>query len=54
MSNCSIYCLLQVVMDYGRERKLSRDGWVEERCIGSGGFGTVILYENKVQVSSCV
>jgi len=35
-------------MEYGRERKKSREGWVEERCIGSGGFGTVTLYENKV------
>ena len=34
-------------MEYGRERKKSREGWVEERCIGSGGFGTVTLYENK-------
>lgn len=34
-------------MEYGRERKLSRDGWVEERCLGAGGFGTVMLYENK-------
>jgi len=37
------------VMEYGRERKKSREGWVEERCIGSGGFGTVTLYENKVR-----
>lgn len=35
-------------MEYGRERKISRDGWVEERCLGSGGFGTVTLYENKI------
>lgn len=35
-------------MEYGRERKLSREGWVEERCLGAGGFGTVMLYENKV------
>ena len=37
-------------MEYGRERKMSKDGWVEERCLGSGSFGTVMLYENKVTI----
>lgn len=38
----------ELVMEYGRERKMSKDGWVEERCLGSGSFGTVMLYENKI------
>ena len=29
---------------------MSKDGWVEERCLGSGSFGTVVLYENKVTI----
>lgn len=37
-------------MEYGRAINLSRDGWMEERCLGAGGFGTVMLYENKVIV----
>ncbi|KAJ7381068.1 hypothetical protein OS493_004666 [Desmophyllum pertusum] len=36
------------VMAYGKGRKISREGWVEERCLGSGSFGTVMLYENKI------
>lgn len=35
-------------MEYGRAINLSRDGWMEERCLGAGGFGTVMLYENKI------
>ncbi|XP_078366618.1 inhibitor of nuclear factor kappa-B kinase subunit alpha-like [Oculina patagonica] len=35
-------------MECARERKRSREGWVEERCLGSGAFGTVLLYENKI------
>ncbi|XP_022803435.1 inhibitor of nuclear factor kappa-B kinase subunit alpha-like isoform X1 [Stylophora pistillata] len=35
-------------MENGRQRKLSKEGWVEERCLGTGTFGTVILYENKI------
>ena len=38
------------MMEYGRAINLSRDGWMEEGCLGAGGFGTVMLYENKVYV----
>ena len=38
-------------MEYGRASNLSRDGWMEERCLGAGGFGTVMLYENKVYLT---
>ncbi|KAK2566197.1 Inhibitor of nuclear factor kappa-B kinase subunit alpha [Acropora cervicornis] len=38
----------QLVMEYGRAINLSRDGWMEEGCLGAGGFGTVMLYENKI------
>ena len=25
-------------------------GWVELHCLGAGGFGTVMLFENKVKL----
>ena len=31
-----------------RQRKPSKDGWAMEKVLGSGSFGTVTLYENKV------
>ncbi|XP_032238098.2 inhibitor of nuclear factor kappa-B kinase subunit beta isoform X2 [Nematostella vectensis] len=35
-------------MESNKLRQSSQDGWVEERCVGTGSFGTVTLWENKI------
>ena len=44
------FSVFQQEMEHARQRKSSREGWVEERCLGTGTFGTVMLFENKVSL----